>query len=85
MNFESNTANSENPFGNMLPFLMFSNDKEFDPTLLFLMNQNIKDLSKNPWIFYLLQKDRNNSLLPFLFMNNNFSLAKKISKRLKIC
>ena len=79
-NFDANTtANADNPFGNMLPFLMLSGeeDGDFDPTMLMIAsmmtNGNI-DFSKNPMMMYFLmnRKDRND-MLPFFFMMNGSS------------
>ena len=72
----SNTgANADNPFGNMLPFLMMSDgSKDFDPMMLMLMNGGKFDTS-NPMLMYFMMKDGNKSsdMLPFMFMmmNNN--------------
>ena len=79
-NFDANaTANADNPFGNMLPFLMLSGeeDGDFDPTMLMvasmMTNGNI-DFSKNPMMMYFLmnRKDKND-ILPFFFMMNGNS------------
>lgn len=67
------TANSDNPFGNMLPFLMLNGENnDFDPTLLFLAgSMGNMDFSKNPMMLYFLmnRKDKGD-LLPFLMMMN---------------
>lgn len=67
-------ANADNPFGNMLPFMLMSGEKDgdFDPTLLFLAGgMSNLDFSKNPMLMYFLmnRKDKND-LLPFVLMMN---------------
>lgn len=78
-NFDANaTASADNPFGNMLPFLMLSGeeDGDFDPTMLMITsmmaNGNI-DFSKNPMMiyFFMNRKDKNDILPFFLMMNGN--------------
>ena len=74
--FSNLGANSDNPFGNMLPFLMLSgeNSGDFDPTLLFLagsMNGGM-DFTSNPMMLYFLMNRKDKSdILPFLMMMNN--------------
>lgn len=67
------TADADNPFGNMLPFLMLSGDNnDFDPTLLFLAGgMGNMDFTKNPMMLYFLanRKDKGD-ILPFLLMMN---------------
>ena len=76
-NFDQVNANADNPFGNMLPFLMLNGEKdgEFDPTLLLLastMGNGAIDFSKNPMLMMLLmdRKDKHD-LLPFVLMMNS--------------
>lgn len=77
INFDAMSADAENPFGNMLPLLLFGgdNNKDFDPTMLFLFSSmnNSQDIFKNnPMAFYfLLNQKGNKDMLPFLFMMNN--------------
>ena len=73
-NFMS-TPNSNNPFGNMLPFLMMGDNKNFDPmTLMFMMGQNgfnINDMFSNPMMMYMLMKDNKNfDPMMLMFMMN---------------
>ena len=67
----SNTgANADNPFGNMLPFLMMNeNGKDFDPMMLMLMNDGKFDTS-NPMLMYFIMKDgdKSSDMLPFMLM-----------------
>lgn len=67
------TADADNPFGNMLPFLMLSGDNnDFDPTLLFLAGgMGNMDFTKNPMMLYFLANRKDKSdILPFLLMMN---------------
>ena len=75
LDLSNSGANADNPFGNMLPFLMMNeNGKDFDPMMLMLMNGGKFDTS-NPMLMYFMMKDGNKSsdMLPFMFMmmNNN--------------
>ena len=80
--FSNLGANSDNPFGNMLPFLMLSGESsgDFDPTLLFLASSmsGSMDFTSNPMMLYFLmnRKDKGD-ILPFLMMMNggNFGMA----------
>lgn len=73
-NFMS-TPNSNNPFGNMLPFLMMGDNKNFDPMMMmFMMGQNGfngNDMFSNPMMMYMLMKDNKNfDPMMFMFMMN---------------
>lgn len=71
IDFNNENANADNPFGNLLPFLMLENNKEFDPMLFLFMNKN-NDFSKNPlMLYFLMNENKGSNILPFLFMNNN--------------
>ena len=68
-------ANADNPFGNMLPFLMVSDgSKDIDPMMFMLMSGGKFDMS-NPMMMYFMMKDgdKSSDMLPFMFMmmNNN--------------
>ena len=75
-NFDQASANSDNPFGNMLPFLMLNGEKDgsFDPTLLFMasaMNGGNMDFASNPMMLYcLMNRQDKGDILPFLMMMN---------------
>lgn len=81
-------ANENNPFGNMLPFMLFAdgdkNNKDFDPLMLMmLMNGGqFGDFSKNPLMMYaLFGTDNKDMLLPLMLMNNgNFTLPQPAPK-----
>lgn len=80
MDFQNINASNENPFGNMLPFLMMKNSKhssdenhEIDPmVLMFMMNGDNANFMQNPMMMYfLLNKGENSDILPFLMMTMN--------------
>jgi hypothetical protein len=77
MKSPENAPSVENPFGNMLPFLMMSeNSGEFDMNTMLMLSmmggQSGMDFSKNPMMMYFLMKDSKNAddLLPLMFMGN---------------
>lgn len=83
-NFDQIDANSDNPFGNMLPFLMMSGENnDFDPTLLIMasmMMNNNQNLMQNPMMMYfLMNRSDKNDILPFLMMNNNMFAAAPVN------
>ena len=64
-------ANAENPFGNILPFLLMEGNREIDPMMFMCMSGGKMDMS-NPMMMYFLFKDGNKSdMLPLLFMAQN--------------
>lgn len=76
-NMTSDAPTPDAPFGNMLPFLMMSeNSGEFDMNTMLMLSmmggQNGMDFSKNPMMMYFLMKDSKNvnDLLPLMFMGN---------------
>lgn len=76
-NMASDAPTPDAPFGNMLPFLMLSeNSGEFDMNTMLMLSmmggQSGMDFSKNPMMMYFLMKDSKNAddLLPLMFMGN---------------
>ena len=71
-------ADETNPFGSMLPLMLMSNGKDFDPMMLMLMGQgNTANLMSNPMMLYFLMKDGNkNDMLPFMLMSLGSQSAK---------
>lgn len=76
-NITSDAPTPDAPFGNMLPFLMMSeNSGEFDMNTMLMLSmmggQGGMDFSKNPMMMYFLMKDSKNAddLLPLMFMGN---------------
>lgn len=66
-------ADESNPFGNMLPFMLMGENKDFDPMMLMLLGQNGSSaaLTQNPMMMYFLMKDTNHKdMLPLLMMMN---------------
>ena len=66
-------ADESNPFGTMLPFMLMGDNKNFDPMVLMLFNQNggTANLTQNPMMMYFLMKDTNHKdMLPLLLMMN---------------
>ena len=68
-------ASEDQPFGNMLPFLMLSDNKDIDPMMLMLMmNQNGEgaQMFNNPFMFSLMVSKDDSKMkdyLPFLMMS----------------
>ena len=76
-NMTSDAPTPDAPFGNMLPFLMLSeNDGEFDMNTMLMLSmmggQGGMDFTKNPMMMYFLMKDTKNmdEILPLMFMGN---------------
>lgn len=70
--FNFNTANKDNPFGNVLPFLLMGDgDKKDVLPLIMMCGQGNFDMN-NPMMMYFLMKDgKADDLLPFFLMQNN--------------
>ena len=66
-------ATAGNPFGNMLPFLLMSDNKGDSDMLLPLLMMNQSGGTMNPLMMYaLMSKDNKaNDMLPFLLMSGN--------------
>ena len=62
---------ADQPFGNMLPFLMMEDNKDMDPMMLMLMMNGGKMDMNNPMMMYMLMKGGNSDMLPLMFMMNN--------------
>ena len=88
VDFSGLTADPDNPFGNMLPFLMLADDnKDFDPMTLLLLNSmgGNNNFVSNPMMTYFLlsQKgDKSNDMLPFLLMMNSTTANPLFGKNL---
>ena len=67
------SASAENPFGNILPLMMLSDNKNMKDMLpLMLLGNGSVDFASNPVMLYFLMKDgKSNDMLPFLLMSNN--------------
>lgn len=66
-------ASADNPFGNFLPLMMLSGNKDMEDMMpLFLMGSGAMegDLTSNPMMMYFLMKDgKMNDMLPFFLMS----------------
>ena len=66
---------ADQPFGNMLPFLMLGDgNKDIDPMMLFfMMNQGGTNVFNNPMMMYFMMKDNKDfdPMLMFMMMNQN--------------
>lgn len=75
-------ASTDNPFGNILPFILLNDAKNTSNDLLPLLflNGGLNDFSQNPMLLYCLlgsQTNDKDSLLPLLFLNGgNFGVNK---------
>ncbi len=82
-------ASTENPFGNILPFLFMDDSKQTNDSMLntMLMYQfmgNNANFASNPFILYaLMGKEGNTDLLPFLMMSNVNNLSSITPENLK--
>lgn len=73
-------ADSANPFGNMLPFLMMSGDnKDFDPVMLMcMMGQNGGNMPFNPMMLYFMSQSKGDidpMVLMCMMGNNPFNMT----------
>ena len=70
-------ADANAPFGNMLPFLMMGEGRDFKDILpLMLLSNGNTNFAQNPLMLYALMGDGNmNDMLPLLFMMGNNPFA----------
>ena len=76
------TASESNPFGNMFPLLMMSDNNidSKDAMMMYMMSSGNNGLGMNPMMMCLLMKDSKNysDMLPYFLMANNcFAPAEK--------
>ena len=65
---------ADQPFGNMLPFLMMGENKDIDPMMMFfMMGQGGTNVMANPMMMYFMMKDNKDfdPMLMFMMMNQN--------------
>ena len=65
---------ADQPFGNMLPFLMMGDNKDIDPMMMFfMMNQGGTNVMANPMMMYFMMKDNKDfdPMMMFMMMNQN--------------
>lgn len=60
IDFSNTTASEDNPFGNMLPFLLLNDNKKNDILpLIFMMNNEISNsFTESPWMMALLMNQK---------------------------
>lgn len=69
---------ADQPFGNMLPFLMMGENKDIDPMMMFMMmNQGGGNMFSNPMMMYFLMKDNKDidPMVMFMMMNQNHTCS----------
>ena len=65
---------ADQPFGNMLPFLMMGDNKDIDPMMMFfMMGQGGTNVMANPMMMYFMMKDNKDfdPMMMFMMMNQN--------------
>lgn len=67
-----NNANKDSPFGNLLPFMLMSDDNDsMKDILLFMFMQNNNFGDMNPMMLAFMMKDKGmDNILPLMFMQN---------------
>lgn len=67
----NNSPSAENPFGNMLPYLMLSEEGEINPMMFLAMGNNMGNI--NPWMLMALAGDSKdiNPWMLMMMMGNN--------------
>lgn len=66
---DMNGMSADTPFGNMLPFMLMSDNKDIDPMMLMMMMGNGNFDMSNPMMMYFMMKDsKDNDMLPLLMM-----------------
>ena len=62
---------ADQPFGNMLPFLMMGENKDIDPMMMFfMMGQGGTNVMSNPMMMYFMMKDNKDFDPMLMFMMN---------------
>ena len=67
-----NKATPDNPFGNIMPFLLMGDNGNIDPLMMFMMMNNQNGMSfDNPMMMYaLFSNGEHSDMFPWLFMMN---------------
>lgn len=67
----SNAPTADQPFGNMLPFLMCGEGKDIDPMMMFFMMGQGGNAQMNPMMMYFMMKDNKDfdPMMMFMMMN----------------
>ena len=68
----ANTASADQPFGNILPLMLLSDEKGSNDMLplLFMMNGGKMDMSNPMMLYFLMGNNKNDNMLPLLFAMN---------------
>ena len=75
----ANAPTAENPFGNMIPFMLMSDNFDGDNSDMFMMmammnGMNMGNMAMNPMMMYCLMGDSElKKFLPFMLMNDQFN------------
>ena len=66
------SANTDNPFGNLLPFMLMGENDNFDPMMFMLMGQNGNfNMDANTMMLMVMAQKDKNDLLPLLWLMNS--------------
>ena len=67
-----NTASADQPFGNILPLMLLSDEKNSNDMLplLFMTNGGKMDMSNPMMLYFLVGNNKNDNILPLLFAMN---------------
>ena len=74
----ANAPTAENPFGNMIPFMLMSDNYNGDNSDMFMMmammnGMNMDNMAMNPMMMYCMMGDSElKKFLPFMLMNDQF-------------
>ena len=82
----ANSANAENPFGNILPLMLFSKDSDMNDMLPLMLMGNgsfkSEDLMSNPMMMYFLMKDGDmKDMLPLFLMSNGSLFSAPVKEK----
>ena len=75
----ANAPTAENPFGNMIPFMLMSDNFDGDNSDMFMMmammnGMNMGNMAMNPMMMYCMMGDSElKKFLPFMLMNDQFN------------
>lgn len=66
------SASTDNPFGNLLPFMLMGEKDNFDPMMLMFMGQNGNfNMDTNTMMMMVMAQKDKNDLLPLLWLMNS--------------
>lgn len=76
------SANTNAPFGNVLPLMLLADDNKSEDILplIFAMNGGKFDMSNPMMLYFLMKNDKNSDMLPLMFaMNGGFNTPAAVS------